>query len=31
MTLPDDEKVDYLASLPTDIVWKMADGIPQTT
>jgi Family of unknown function (DUF5681) len=28
MSLPDDEKVDYLASLPTDIVWKMAEGNP---
>ncbi len=28
-TLPDDEKVDYLASLPTDIVWKMAEGNPK--
>lgn len=28
MTLPDDEKVDYLASLPTDIIWKMAEGNP---
>jgi hypothetical protein len=30
MSLPDDEKVDYLASLPTDIVWKMAEGNPST-
>lgn len=30
MSLPEDEKVDYLASLPTDIVWKMAEGMPQT-
>lgn len=29
MSLPDDEKIDYLASLPTDIVWKMAEGNPQ--
>jgi hypothetical protein len=28
MSLPDDEKVEYLASLPTDIVWKMAEGNP---
>lgn len=27
-SLPDDEKVEYLASLPTDIVWKMAEGNP---
>ena len=30
MSLPDDEKVDYLASLPTDIVWKMAEGNPKS-
>ena|ERR1039458_1349430 len=29
-SLPEDEKVEYLASLPTDIVWKMAEGMPQT-
>lgn len=28
MTLPDDEKTDFLASLPTEIVWKMAEGNP---
>ena len=26
--LPDDEKIDFLASLPTEIVWKMAEGNP---
>jgi len=29
MSLPDDEKIDYLASLPTEIVWKMAEGNPE--
>jgi len=29
MSLPDDEKVEYLASLPTEIVWKMAEGNPE--
>lgn len=29
-SLPDDEKIDYLASLPTEIVWKMAEGNPET-
>lgn len=29
-SLPDDEKIEYLASLPTEIVWKMAEGNPQT-
>lgn len=26
MSLPDDEKVEYLASLPAEIVWKVAEG-----
>lgn len=30
MSLPDDEKIDYMASLPTEIVWKMAEGMPDT-
>lgn len=30
-SLPDDEKIDYLASLPTEIVWKMAEGNPHST
>jgi hypothetical protein len=30
MSLPDDEKIEYLASLPTDIVWKMAGGNPES-
>lgn len=29
MSLPDDEKIEYLESLPTEIVWKMAEGMPQ--
>ena len=29
-SLPDDEKIDYLASLPTEIVWKMAEGNPDS-
>lgn len=29
-SLPDEDKIEYLASLPTDIVWKMAEGMPQT-
>lgn len=29
-SLPDDEKIEYLASLPTEIVWKMAEGNPAT-
>lgn len=28
-TLPDDEKIEYLSSLPTEIVWKMAEGNPE--
>lgn len=26
--LPDEEKVKYLATLPAEIVWKMAEGNP---
>lgn len=29
-SLPDEEKIEYLASLPTEIVWKMAEGNPET-
>lgn len=28
-SLPDDQKVEYLKTLPTEIVWKMAEGNPQ--
>ena len=28
-SLPDDEKVEYLAGLPADLVWKMAEGNPE--
>jgi hypothetical protein len=28
-TLPDDEKVEYLRTLPSEIVWKMAEGNPK--
>jgi hypothetical protein len=28
MSLPDSEKVAYLASLPTEITWKVAEGNP---
>lgn len=31
LSLPDDEKVEYLASLPPEIVWKMAEGLPHQT
>ena len=27
--LPDDDKLEYLASLPAEIVWRMAEGNPQ--
>lgn len=30
-SLPDEEKLKYLATLPQDIVWKMAEGNPHTT
>lgn len=28
-SLPDEEKVNYLKTLPEDIVWKMAEGNPE--
>ena len=28
-SLPDDEKVNYLKTLPAEIVWKMAEGNPE--
>lgn len=30
-SLPEDEKIEYLASLPTEIVWRMAEGNPHQT
>ena len=27
-SLPDDRKIEYLATLPEEIVWKMAEGNP---
>lgn len=29
-SLPDEEKIAYLSTLPTEIVWKMAEGNPET-
>lgn len=29
LNLPDDRKVEYLETLPTEIVWKMAEGNPK--
>jgi hypothetical protein len=29
-SLPDEEKVNYLKTLPEDLVWKMAEGNPKT-
>lgn len=28
-SLPDEEKIAYLATLPAEIVWKMAEGNPK--
>jgi hypothetical protein len=28
-SLPDEEKIEYLATLPAEIVWKMAEGNPK--
>jgi hypothetical protein len=30
-SLPDDEKIDFIASLPEELVWKMAEGNPDNT
>lgn len=29
-SLPDDEKVEYLKTLPSEMVWRMAEGNPST-
>ena len=29
MTLTGEQKIDYLKTLPTEIVWKMAEGNPE--
>lgn len=29
-SLPDEEKVEYLKTLPSEVVWKMAEGNPDT-
>ena len=29
-SLPDDEKIEFMKALPEDLVWKMAEGMPQT-
>ena len=29
MALPDEEKANYLACLPEDLVWRMAEGQPE--
>lgn len=29
-SLPDDKKIEYLESLDPEIVWKMAEGMPQS-
>lgn len=28
--LPDEEKIEFLKALPEEIVWKMAEGMPQS-
>ena|SRR3990167_6673394 len=30
MELPDELKLDFLKNMPADIVWKMAEGNPET-
>ncbi len=29
-SLPDEDKIEYLKSLPEEIIWKMAEGNPET-
>jgi hypothetical protein len=28
--LPEDEKIEFMKSLPEELIWKMAEGMPQT-
>ena len=28
MTMPDDEKLEFMKKLPPDVIWKMAEGNP---
>lgn len=28
MSLPEDEKIDFLQALPPEVIWKMAEGNP---
>lgn len=28
-SLPDDEKIEYLRTLPAEMVWRMAEGMPK--
>lgn len=30
-SLPDEEKIEYLKTLPSEIVWKMAEGNPHSS
>ena len=30
MALPDEEKATYLSTMPEDLVWKMAEGLPHS-
>jgi len=29
-SLPDDEKIEYLKTLPEELIWKMSEGMPDT-
>lgn len=28
--LPEDEKIEFMKTLPSDLIWKMAEGNPET-
>jgi hypothetical protein len=29
-SLPDDEKIEFMKTLPSELIWKMSEGMPQT-
>jgi hypothetical protein len=29
-SLPEEQKIEYLKTLPGELVWKMAEGMPET-
>jgi len=29
-SLPDEERIEFMSTLPSDVIWKMAEGNPET-